>query len=330
MPMRWLERIWYRKGVASLLLLPLGWFYCGLMRLRQALYRAGILRAIRLPVPVIVVGNITVGGTGKTPLVIWLAGFLRQQGMRPGIVLRGYAGAARHWPQSVTPASDPALVGEEAVLLARRTDSAVVADPDRVRGAQALLHEHGCDVIVSDDGLQHLRLGRDLEIAVIDGERRFGNGFCLPAGPLREPRSRLQQVDIRVINGVAERTEDFGMRLVETGLYRLDAPAVPVPPASLAGKTVHAVAGIGHPGRFFRHLRRLGIEVIEHAFPDHHRFTPQDIRFDDALPVILTEKDAVKCERFAHDKLWYLAVAARPDPRLGGEIRRLLEEKLRG
>jgi len=329
MPMRRLERHWYRKTVLSFLLLPISWLYCSLVLLRQALYRLGVLAAVKLSVPVIVVGNITVGGTGKTPLVVWLAGFLRQQGMRPGIVLRGYKGQASDWPQSVTPSSDPALVGEEAVLLARRGACPVVADPDRVRGAQRLINEHGCDVILSDDGLQHLRLARDLEIAVIDGERRFGNGFCLPAGPLREPVSRLRRVDIRVVNGSA-RPDDFSMSLAETGLCRVNAPAMHMPLASLTGKTVHAVAGIGHPGRFFNHLRRLGIEVVEHAFPDHHRFVPQDIRFGDARPVIMTEKDAVKCERFADDGAWYLAVAAQPDPRVGEEVRRHLEEKARG
>jgi len=329
MPMRRLERHWYRKTVLSFLLLPVSWLYCSVVLLRQALYRLGVLAAVKLSVPVIVVGNITVGGTGKTPLVVWLAGFLRQQGMRPGIVLRGYKGQAGAWPQYVTPASDPVLVGEEAVLLARRGACPVVADPDRARGAQRLIAEHGCDVILSDDGLQHLRLARDLEIAVIDGEHRFGNGFCLPAGPLREPVSRLRRVDIRVVNGAA-RPDDFSMSLVETGLYRVNAPALPMPLASLTGKTVHAVAGIGHPGRFFSHLRRLGIGVVEHAFPDHHRFVPQDIRFGDSRPVIMTEKDAVKCERFADDGAWYLAVAAQPDPRVGEEVRRHLEEIARG
>ncbi len=325
MPMRWLERHWYRKTVLSFLLLPVSGFYCSLVLLRRTLYRLGVLATIRLSVPVIVVGNITVGGTGKTPLVVWLAGFLREQGKHPGIVLRGYTGQAGNWPQSVTASSDPALVGEEAVLLARRGACPVVADPDRVRGAQRLIDEHGCDVIVSDDGLQHLRMARDLEIAVIDGVRRLGNGFCLPAGPLREPASRLSQVDIRVVNGAA-RAGDFGMRLTETGLFRVNAPAAHMPFASLAGKSVHAVAGIGHPGRFFNHLRRLGIEVVEHAFPDHHRFVAQDIRFADGRPVIMTEKDAVKCERFADDNAWYLAVEAQPDPRVGEEVRRHLEE----
>jgi len=329
MPMHWLERHWYRKTVLSFSLLPVSWVYCFLVLLRRALYRIGLLAAVKLTVPVIVVGNITVGGTGKTPLVIWLAGFLRHGGRHPGIVLRGYQGQAGDWPQSVTPSSDPDLVGEEAVLLARRSACPVVADPDRVRGAQRLIHEHECDVILSDDGLQHLHLARDIEIAVIDGERRFGNGFCLPAGPLREPISRLSRVDIRVVNGAA-RPGDFSMTLAETGLCRVNAPAVQMPAASLAGKTVHAVAGIGHPVRFFNHLRRLGIAVIEHAFPDHHRYLPQDIRFDDGRQVIMTEKDAVKCERFAGDGAWYLAVTALPDPRVGEEVRRHLEEKIRG
>ena len=174
--MRWLERHWYRITPVSILLLPLGGLYCLLMALRRWLYRLGILSPVNLSVPVIVVGNVTVGGTGKTPLVIWLARFLREKGLRPGIILRGYGGSAVDWPLAVTPQFDPDVVGDEAVMLARQTECPVVADPDRVRGAEYLVRVHQCNVIVSDDGLQHLRLARDIEIAVIDGERRFGNG----------------------------------------------------------------------------------------------------------------------------------------------------------
>lgn len=327
--MRWLEQHWYRKTPLSIFLLPVSWIYCALMELRRALYRLGIIPVIRLPVPVIVVGNLTVGGSGKTPFVVWLAGFLRSRGLRPGIVLRGYGGSAVDWPHGVMPQHDPDVVGDEAVMLARSSECPVAADPDRVRGARYLIREHRCDVIVSDDGLQHLRLGRDLEIAVIDGERRFGNGFCLPAGPLREPTSRLRDIPVRVANGAPEPGE-FGMALAETALCRVNAPEVYASPGSFKGERVRAVAGIGHPARFFAHLRRLGMKVVEHPFPDHHRYVPRDIRFGDDLPVIMTHKDAVKCERFADERAWYLMVEAKPDPRAGEEIWRLLKEKLRG
>ncbi len=327
--MHWLEPHWYRFTPISLLLLPVSWLYCLLMVLRRGLYRLRIFSPIRLPVPVIVVGNITVGGTGKTPLVIWLADFLRQQGMRPGIVLRGYGGSAVDWPLVVTPDYDPDVVGDEAVMLARQSRCPVAADPDRVRGAQHLVREHHCDVIVSDDGLQHLRLARDIEIAVIDGVRRFGNGRCLPAGPLREPVSRLNDVALRVVNG-EPRQGEVGMTLAETGLCRVNAPDTYASAGSFRGETVHAVAGIGHPDRFFTHLRRLGLKAIEHPFPDHYRFRAPDIRFGDGLAVIMTQKDAVKCERFADDNMWYLAIEARPDPRVGEEVWKRLKETLRG
>jgi tetraacyldisaccharide 4'-kinase len=327
--MHWLEQHWYRFTPISLLLLPVSWVYCLLMVLRRGLYRLRIFSPVSLPVPVIVVGNITVGGTGKTPLVIWLADFLRQQGMRPGIVLRGYGGSAVDWPLVVTPDYDPDVVGDEAVMLARQSRCPVAADPDRVRGAQHLVREHHCDVIVSDDGLQHLRLARDIEIAVIDGVRRFGNGRCLPAGPLREPVSRLNDVALRVVNG-EPRQGEVGMTLAETGLCRVNAPDTYASAGSFRGETVHAVAGIGHPDRFFSHLRRLGLKAIEHPFPDHYRFRAADIRFGDGLAVIMTQKDAVKCERFADDNMWYLAIEARPDPRVGEEVWKRLKEKQRG
>jgi tetraacyldisaccharide 4'-kinase len=324
--MHWLEPHWYRFTPVSLLLWPLGQIYCLLMSWRRCLYRAGIFSSIKLPVPVIVVGNITVGGTGKTPLVIWLADFLRQQGMHPGIVLRGYGGSAADWPLLVTPDHDPDVAGDEAVMLARTSRCPVVADPDRVRGALCLAREHHCDVIVSDDGLQHLRLARDVEIAVIDGSRRLGNGRCLPAGPLRESASRLRSVDLRVANG-APAAGELGMMLTDTGLCRVNTADSYATVSSFRGETVHAVAGIGNPSRFFDHLRRLGLKIIEHPFPDHYRYRPTDIRFGDDLPVIMTQKDAVKCERFADDKTWYLAVEAQPDPRVGVEVWKKLKEK---
>jgi tetraacyldisaccharide 4'-kinase len=321
--MHGLARHWYRESPVSLALAPLGWLYCALAMLRRALYSIGVLRRVRLPVAVIVVGNITVGGTGKTPLVIWLARWLRQSGYRPGIVTRGYGGRAHEWPQEVHAASDPASVGDEPVVLARRAGCPVVADPDRVRAARSVL-ARGCDVVISDDGLQHYRLARDVEIAVLDGDRRLGNRRCLPAGPLREPAGRLATVDACVTNGAAQPGE-LAMQLVETRFRALDSDRE-WPVTAFGGRRAHAVAGIGNPQRFFHHLRRLGVDVIEHAFPDHHDFTGSDVAFSDDLPILMTEKDAVKCSSFAAARMAYLAVEARPDPRLGELVLGKLKE----
>jgi tetraacyldisaccharide 4'-kinase len=324
----WLERHWYRRTPVSFALLPLAALYCLVVALRRGLYRARFLSARRMPVPVIVVGNITVGGTGKTPLVAWLAQWLRGNGFRPGIVSRGYRGRATSWPQAVRPESDPALVGDEPVLLARATGVPVMVGPDRVGAALALLAQHGCDVVLCDDGLQHYRLARDIEIAVIDGERRFGNGFCLPAGPLRDPVSRLASVFLRVANGTPQAGE-WGMTLAEQGFCRLGDLQVSAGAERFRGRRVHAVAAIGNPRRFFDHLRRLHIDVIEHAFPDHHAFIPVDLAFGDGLDVIMTEKDAVKCERLGIPG-WYMKIAASPDARIGELVLRRLKEKLHG
>ncbi len=325
--MRGLERHWYCRTILGFALLPVSWVFCALVWLRRALYRIGALNSVRLGIPVIVIGNITVGGSGKTPLVLWLVGFLRERGLKPGVVTRGYRGSARDWPRDVSPDSDPGEVGDEPVLLARHGGCPVVTDPDRVRGAKRLLEKHGCNVIVSDDGLQHYRLKRDVEIAVIDGERRFGNGWCLPAGPLREPQSRLQSVHARVAT-LAPQAGEWGMELVETAF--LSSQGETCATRAFAGQRVHAVAGIGNPGRFFAHLRRLGVEAIEHPFPDHHRFTAGDLGFGDEWPVIMTAKDAVKCERLPVRPFWYLRVEARVDDDLGMSVLAKLKENRGG
>ena len=280
------------------------------MMTRRLAYAAGLIASQALPVPVIVVGNLTAGGTGKTPLIIWLTGYFTTKGYRPGIVSRGYGGSARQWPQQVRPDSDPAVVGDEPVLIAQRTRRPVAISPNRLEAARALLQHTDCDIILCDDGLQHLALSRDIEIVVIDGERQFGNGRCLPAGPLREPRGRLRSVDMVVSNG----HEGKGQYLMEYSPLPLTSLAegqqVTAGLEQLAGKKVHAVAGIGNPNRFFSQLRHAGIDIVRHVFPDHHAFQPQDLVFDDELPVVMTEKDAVKCRKFATRNMWYLPVAA--------------------
>lgn len=305
-----LEVLWYGRSSLSVPLAPLSWIYRAIFGIRALAYRWGWLMSWRMPVVVIVVGNIVVGGTGKTPLVIWLAEFLRRQGLRPGIACRGYGGRARRWPQQVRSDSDPRSVGDEPVLIARRAGCPVIADPRRCRAVAALAEHYRCNVVVCDDGLQDLALERDLEIAVIDGERRFGNGRCLPAGPLREPVGRLTRVDLVVTSGHGRQGEFSMQRRPCPPLRAIADPGRELPLEHLAGRRVHAVAGIGHPDQFFRWLKKAGLRVLPHAFPDHHAYRLEDLRFADDLPVIMTEKDAVKCEGFNVSNAWYLPLEA--------------------
>ncbi len=305
-----LEAIWYDSHPMALCLAPAGWLFAGVVTVRRALYRARLLPSIRLPVPVIVIGNVTVGGTGKTPLVIWAAELLSARGYRPGVVSRGYRGQATQWPQQVRADSDPAMVGDEPVMIARRTGCPVVAaGSERAAAAAALVKHSGCNVVLSDDGLQHLALARDMEIAVIDAERRFGNGRCLPAGPLREPVARLQSVDFIVVNGESMDAE-IKMHLEAGAPTGVSDSGHQLTFSALRETPVHAVCGIGNPQRFFRQLESKGLEVIRHPYPDHHEFVPEELAFDDDYPVLMTEKDAVKCVRFASNRMWYVPVDA--------------------
>jgi tetraacyldisaccharide 4'-kinase len=325
----WLEHHWQRITLVSALLYPLSLLFRAVVALRRAAYERAILKSERLPVPVLIVGNITVGGTGKTPLVLWLAQFLVEHGFRPGIVSRGYGSAARK-PHAVSPEANPARVGDEPVLLARRSGCPVWVGADRSATARALLNAHpACNAIVSDDGLQHYRMHRDVEFAVIDGARRLGNGCMLPAGPLREPTSRLRSVDAVVINDAAgplDNSKAFGMRLEGAEFRNLLNPDHVVGPEHFRDQRVHAVAGIGYPPRFFGHLRDLGIGFEAHAFPDHHAYTAQDLSFADAEAVLMTEKDAVKCAAFASEQHWALPVDAVPDAALGELVLRKLRK----
>jgi len=264
----------------------------------------------RCSVPVIVIGNLTVGGTGKTPLVIWICNHLKKLGYNPGVVMRGYGGSATSWPQQVRPDSDPSIVGDEAVVIAAETGCPVCASPDRADAARALLQHESCDVIISDDGLQHYALARDIEIVVIDGERRFGNGLLLPAGPLRESVNRLKQADFIIVNGNCSDTEHCMQQApgelinLKTGeTMELDA---------LSGKLVHLVSGIGNPKRFIDMVKGAGVETDERLFPDHHDYEQKDLVFDDDLPVVMTAKDAVKIRPFADRRFWYLKLQVKP------------------
>jgi len=320
-----LERSWYRHHGWSLLLLPLGAAYATAVAMRRWSYRQGWLKSRRLPVPVIVVGNITVGGNGKTPLTAWIAHHLHRRGLHVGIVSRGYGGRSSTYPLHVKPTTPAAVAGDEPVLLAARGDATVVVDPVRARGAHLLVEEYGVDVIVADDGLQHYALARDLEIAVIDGERGHGNGRLLPAGPLREPCSRLAGVDLQLEHGPHG---DF--QLVPDSVRPVRNCETCLPEnlhalASFAGQRVHALAGIGAPQRFFDMLRRHDIDVIPHHFPDHHDFRSADIRFNDDLPVLMTEKDAVKCRARADRRHWYVPVRVALAPTSEQRLAALLE-----
>ena len=305
-----IQRSWYQSfGIVTLLLLPLSVLFCALVSVRRVLYKAGIFRKSKLPVPVIVVGNISVGGTGKTPLVVAITQYLISAGYNPGVISRGYGGQSDRWPLLVTSESSPVEAGDESVLIAKRCQCPVSVGPSRIKAAEALLANHQCDIIVSDDGLQHLALKRDVEIIVIDGERRFGNGLCLPAGPLRELAARLNQADIVVSNGHARKNEEE-MQLSGDLFQSVAGTESSKSVKEFSGKTVHAVAGIGNNERFFRVLENMSIHIIRHPFPDHYEFTVTDITFNDGLPVLMTEKDAMKCQQFSLDNCWYLPVNA--------------------
>jgi tetraacyldisaccharide 4'-kinase len=324
--LRLLERIWWRDPPAGRLLAPLGWLGGRFASLRNYGYRTGLLRRYRLPVPVIVIGNIVVGGTGKTPLTIWLVELLRNRGWTPGVVSRGYGGSSRHWPRAVTAASDPAEVGDEPVVIAARTAVPVYVAPDRVAAARALLESHPCDVILCDDGLQHLRLARQIEIAVVDGGRRHGNGRCLPAGPLREPPSRLESVDIVICHDGRPRAGERTMRSwIDTAVHVESGQERAL--ESFLGQRVVVLAAVGNPDRLRRQIGALLPAAPIVARSDHYRWRRADLDAIDADAVLMTEKDAVKCRRFGDDRIWYIPLRVEIDPAVGERVLELLSGK---
>lgn len=296
----------------------------------------GVFRSEQPSVPVIIVGNITAGGTGKTPVTVWLAQELQARGFSPGIVSRGYGGSKSSSSMRVDAASDPAVVGDEPVLIASRTGYPVVVDANRCRAAE-MLQEDGADLIIADDGLQHYRLERNYEICVIDGARGLGNRLLFPAGPLRETMARLGEVDQVLVNGpmrVNDESESvveqnaIGFELVANDVCRLNR-SLTRPIARFAGTTVHGVAAIGNPSRFFDLLRAHGMQVIEHAFPDHASLGKSDLSFGDDFDILMTEKDAVKLSNQSADKIWYVPVELRIDPLLSGPWLEQIESRLR-
>ena len=335
-----LTRAWLRRGPLAVALLPVALLFGALAAVRRRLFQSGVKKSARLPVPVIVVGNIFIGGTGKTPLTIWLAEALRAAGMRPGIISRGHGGAAGQdgAPRAVTPGSDPRVVGDEPLLIAQRTGCPVVIGRQRAEAGRALLAMHpDVDVLITDDGLQHYALARDIEIVLFDG-RGVGNGWLLPAGPLREPPSRRR--DFTVVNvpeitpALARAVGGAPYRMLLSGQYaeplNVGSGGARVPLADLRAKRIVAAAGIGNPGRFFAMLRAAGLAPGELALPDHHDFLDDPFAALDAEIILITEKDAVKCRQIEHLKddprLWVVPVTAQLDPALAEQI----VEKCRG
>ena len=332
----WIHRAWYEGALSGWLLLPLSGLYWLILYVTRLLRACGVLRTYKAAVPVVIVGNITAGGTGKTPTVLWLVQELRARGFSPGIVSRGYGGSKANSSMRVEPDTDAAVAGDEPVLLARRGQCPVVVDPDRVRAAQMLVDD-GVDVIVADDGLQHYRLDRDYEICVIDGTRGLGNRRLLPSGPLRESARRLESVEQVLVNGELRESEyelttgeqnAISFELVATEVCRLNG-SLARPIGRFAGTTVHAVAAIGNPRRFFDLLRAQDIQVIEHVFPDHAVLARKDFEFGDDFEVFMTEKDAVKLGRDVKDKLWYVPVNLSMDPVLAAPLIEQIESRLR-
>ncbi len=315
--MSFLEKAWHKKAGWLVLLWPVSALFRFIAKLRRMLQQPKT-RPAYLKVPLLVIGNITLGGTGKTPLVITLAKELQKQGFKPGVISRGFGGNAPSYPLAVDGDTNVAESGDEAFLIAEKTGCPVYVDPDRCAALQALLEVEDVDVVLSDDGLQHYKLYRDLEIVVVDGQRLFSNGFCLPAGPLREPVNRLREVAHVVVNGKA----------VEDLPQLIGASAMSLEPRSLVnlisgekrpfggapfnmGNTVQAVSALGNPQRFYDLLERLPYQVQTFSFPDHHNFSAVDFEqqgIDEHQPVVMTEKDAVKCRKFAKNNFWYLSV----------------------
>jgi tetraacyldisaccharide 4'-kinase len=315
----WFQKQWSAYGLWHILLIPLSWIFYVIIQVRKYLYSIGCLKSTRLNVLVIVVGNITVGGTGKTPMVIWLAEQLKLAGFNPGIISRGYGGTSK-LATAVNASSNPQQVGDEPVLIAKRTGCPMFVGANRVAAGQALLKTNPqCNVIISDDGLQHYALQRDVEIALVNSNQQFGNQLLLPAGPLREKLSRLKSVDAIVDSG---RGADFGyffkdemppvfnMQVQGETFESLNDPQFTQSASNFADKNLVAIAGIGNPERFFNQLSNLGLQFESKAFADHHQFTVQDLTEFSGKTILMTEKDAVKCSALTTTDAWYLPVTA--------------------
>lgn len=308
-----LLQAWYAGHPLLALLRPLECLYRRVVDGKRARFVAGQGDIYRAPVPIVVVGNITVGGTGKTPMILWLIEHCQRKGLRVGVVSRGYGAKPGQFPWRVTADQPAAQAGDEPLLIVQRTGVPLMIDPDRSRAVKTLLATEPLDVILSDDGLQHYRLARDLELVLIDNARGLGNGRCLPAGPLREPVERLSSVDAVLYNGaLTDPQPGFAFQLQPTALINVRTGERQPLDYFPCGQALHAVAGIGNPQRFFNTLETLHWRPIGHAFADHAPYSAEILKFKPDLPLVMTEKDAVKCRDFAAPNWWYLAVDAVP------------------
>jgi tetraacyldisaccharide 4'-kinase len=330
--MSFLERAWHKRARWLILLWPVSLLFQALTTIRRAAQQSK-KRPVDLTAPLIVIGNISLGGTGKTPLLIALSQELQKQGFKPGIVSRGYGGHALGYPLAVNSDSDVSQSGDEAFLIAEKTSCPVYVDPDRSAALRALLFREDVDVVLSDDGLQHYKLYRDLEIVVVDGQRLFSNGFCIPAGPLRESMDRLNEVQHIVVNGepareIPQLARASRMQLEPRTLVNLvSGEKRPFAGAPFnMGNKLQAVSALGNPQRFYALLERLPYQLERFTFPDHHNFTAADFKqqgIDEHQPVVMTEKDAVKCRQFAKNNFWYLSVEVNLESQF---VERLIED----
>lgn len=326
-----LQQGWRQAGWLNYLLFPLSLVYGLLMLARRYCYQLGVFKRISLAVPVIVVGGVTVGGSGKTPVVLSLVRHFQDKGFCPGVVCKGYKGHSPFWPREVNDSTTAALVGDEAQLIYELTGAPVVAGPERVRNGVCLIDKFGCNILFSDDGFQHHALERDLDILVLDGQVGYGNGWCLPAGPLREFRSQVKRADIVLVNGAGKEfrfegpnSSRMSMRISEA--YNLSG-GTRKRLSEFTGEPVHGVAGVGNPTRFFRQLEELGIDLVRHPFPDHHQFEESDLDFGDDGFILMTEKDAIKCRNMTiANKLWAIPAITEIDQRVFGRIDQLISK----
>ena len=318
--MKSIEHYWYSQNIIAWLLLPLSFVFCILSFFRRVLFKLNILKSYQAPVPVFIIGNISVGGTGKTPLIIELVKQLQQKGFKPAVISRGYGSQADSYPYQVTQHSRASEAGDEPLLIFRRTQCPLVIGADRRADIEYLLQHNDCDIILSDDGLQHYALRRDVEIAVVDSSRYLGNGFCLPAGPLRERAARLRSVDMVLYNGGQQATNMQIKAAAPQALFSHDSTT------GLSPQKIHAVAGIGNPQRFFDLLSSLGYEIIPHIFSDHYQYQETDLLFDDNLNVLMTEKDAVKCLAFNLPRHWFLPIEVKLSNHAQQQFNQLLQD----
>ena len=305
---QWIIKVWYQGSNWKYFLKPLSWIYYAFISLRIILYKKGLMKIQRSNYPIIIVGNITVGGTGKTPITIWLANHFIDMGYRPAILTRGYKGKIGDIPIEVSKESNPERVGDEAIMIASKLKCPVIAHPDRNLSLR-YVSDKNIDFIISDDGLQHYQMDRDYEILIVDNERMYGNNLLLPAGPLREPISRLSRVNLVLKNAESEDAKNNNnlFRLVgKTAINLITGDSKLL--VDFASTKIHAVAGIGNPSRFFRSLKKVGLDVYEHPFEDHREYKSSDLSFNDENEIIMTEKDMVKCKRFANPRMWFVPV----------------------